>query len=64
MAKDHFYKAGARIARTGGADAKRTMLAWCVKNDLTDWQRQAVLDGFRDEIANGGRSQCLGLAVE
>ena len=64
MTKDHLYKAGARIARTGGMDAKRTMIAWCADNSLTDLQHQQVLNGFRDEVANGGRSRRLGLAVK
>ena len=56
----HFYKAGARIARTGGDDCEQVMLVWCVENHLSDSARQSVFQGFHDELRNAGKSRRLG----
>ncbi len=46
----HLYKAGARIARTGGDD-RRTVDRWCRSNRLTGRSADLVWRGFRDEVA-------------
>ena len=56
----HFYKAGARIARTGGTHSEQVMLTWCVENQLSGTARQAVFEGYHDELNNSGRNRRLG----
>ena len=47
-----FFKAGARIARTGGTDAESVMRKWCEENRLTSRQESDTMAGFLAEMKN------------
>lgn len=57
-----FYKAGARIARTGGDDSRATLNQWLVDNKATRDEENAAREGYADEIRNNPQHK-LGLRL-
>lgn len=47
---EELYRAGARIARSGGREMRRVAV-WCGYNRLTSRQRGKVMEGFHEESA-------------
>ena len=47
-----YFKAGARIARTGGDNAESVARKWCEEHGLTSEQEGDVLAGYLAEIAS------------
>jgi hypothetical protein len=45
----HFFKAGARLARTGGTDPKMAH-SWNKENKLSKTQSRHVMRGFHSEL--------------